>query len=93
MQDRIKLILGLSQITYIEKVLEKFKMANAGAVETPIDKACKLSIMQCPQTGNETKRMAFIPYASAIGSLMYAMLCTCPNIFYVVGLVSRFQSN
>ena len=32
-------------------------------------------------------------YASAVGSLMYAMLCTRPDIYYVVGVVSRFQSN
>ena len=33
------------------------------------------------------------PYASAVGSLMYAILCTRPDIYYVVGMVSRFQSN
>ena len=37
--------------------------------------------------------MSNIPYASAIGSLMYAMLCTRPNICYSVGIVSRYQSN
>ena len=37
--------------------------------------------------------MRRIPYASAVGSLMYAMLCTRPDICYVVGVVSRFQSN
>ncbi|XXG84444.1 hypothetical protein AAC387_Pa10g1957 [Persea americana] len=93
-RNRIKRILGLSQTTYIEKILEKFRMANASPVETPIDKGCKLSVMQCPQTDADTKRMASIPYASAVGSLMYAMLsCTCPDICYAVGLVSRFQSN
>ena len=37
--------------------------------------------------------MRYIPYASAVGSLMYAMLCTRPDICYAVGVVSRFQSN
>ena len=37
--------------------------------------------------------MRWIPYASAIGNLMYAMLCTRPNICYAVGIVSRYQSN
>ena len=45
MRNRTKCILGLSQITYIEKILKKFRMANASPVETPIDKGCKLSIM------------------------------------------------
>ena len=37
--------------------------------------------------------MARVPYASAVGSLMYAMLCTQPNICLTVGMVSRYQSN
>ncbi|XP_065626769.1 secreted RxLR effector protein 161-like [Quercus suber] len=37
--------------------------------------------------------MRQVPYASAVGSLMYAMLCTRPDIYYLVGMVSRYQSN
>ncbi|XP_057468143.1 secreted RxLR effector protein 161-like [Actinidia eriantha] len=37
--------------------------------------------------------MRLVPYASAVGSLMYAMLCTRPDICYVVGMISRYQSN
>ena len=37
--------------------------------------------------------MRRVPYASAVGSLMYAMLCTRPDICYAVGIVSHFQSN
>ena len=37
--------------------------------------------------------MRRVPYASAVGSLMYAMLCTRPDICYAVGIVSRYQSN
>ena len=37
--------------------------------------------------------MKNVPYTGAVGSLMYAMLCTNPDICYVVGLVSRYQSN
>ena len=36
--------------------------------------------------------MRGISYASAVGSLMYAMLCTRPDIYFVVGMVSRYQS-
>ena len=34
-----------------------------------------------------------IPYVSAVGSLMYVMVCTRPDIAYAVGMVSRFLSN
>ena len=37
--------------------------------------------------------MRRVPCASAVGSLMYAMLCTRPDICYTVGIVSRYQSN
>ena len=37
--------------------------------------------------------MGQIPHASKVGSLMYAMLCTRPDICYSVGMVSRYQSN
>jgi hypothetical protein len=37
--------------------------------------------------------MSRVPYASVVGSLMYAMICTHPDICYTVRLVSQYQSN
>jgi hypothetical protein len=37
--------------------------------------------------------MRAISYPSAIGSIMYAMLCTCPNVSYALSATSRYQSN
>ena len=37
--------------------------------------------------------MKNIPYASAVGSLMYAQVCTRPDIAFVVGMLGRYQSN
>ena len=37
--------------------------------------------------------MKAVPYASALGSLMYAILCTRPDIYYVVGMINIYQSN
>ena len=52
-----------------------------------------LSSNQRPKTLAVIERMREIPYASAVGSLMYAMLCTRPDICFVVGMVSRYQSD
>ncbi|XP_042482959.1 secreted RxLR effector protein 161-like [Macadamia integrifolia] len=52
-----------------------------------------LSKSQNPSTPEDIKEMKRIPYASAVGSLMYAMLCTRPDICYAVVMVSRYQSN
>ena len=37
--------------------------------------------------------MKVIPYASAIGSIMYAMLCTRPDVCLAISLAGRYQSN
>ena len=47
----------------------------------------------CLDTPKDIQRMSKIPYASAIGSLIYVMLCTRPNIAHVVSVISRYQSN
>ena len=44
-------------------------------------------------TAEEKEYMKTGPYVSAVGSLMYVMLCTRPNICFSVGIVSRYQSN
>ncbi|KAL2254166.1 UNVERIFIED_CONTAM: Retrovirus-related Pol polyprotein from transposon TNT 1-94 [Sesamum indicum] len=85
--------LWLSQSDYIEKVLCRFKMENAKLVGTPLGNQFKLSNSDSPQTDSERAKMRVTPYASAIGSLMYAMICTRPDIAHAVGVVSRFMSN
>ena len=42
-------------------------------------------------TQDERDRMNMVPYASAIGSIMYAMICTCPDISYALSVTSRYQ--
>eukprot|EP00253_Pinus_taeda_P024467 PITA_24467 len=55
-------------------------------------KGVRLSAEQCPKTQEEEEDMSRVPYASAVGSLMYAMVCTRPNIAHAVGVLSRFNS-
>ena len=50
-----------------------------------------LSKSLCPQTQDERARMNMIPYGSAIGSIMYAMLCTRPDVSYSLSVMSRYQ--
>jgi len=92
-QNRSKKLLGLSQEAYINKILERFRIHYSKPVDTPVKKGLTLSLDQCPKTGKEKERMSNIPYASAVGGLMYAMLCTWLDICFAVGLVSCYQSN
>ena len=59
----------------------------------PVLQGEQLSMAQCPTTAEDRGKMSVIPYASAIGSIMYAMLCTRPDVNLAVSLVGRYQSN
>ena len=83
----------LSQDKYINKVLSRFNMQNAKVVSTPLGVHFRLSKEQSPKTEEERAYMAKVPYASAIGSLMYVMICTRPDIAQAVGAVSRYMNN
>ena len=92
-RDRSKRLLGLSQHLYIDTVLKRFSMENSKRGNVPTQSGIVLSKKDAPHTDEEKERMNRIPYASAIGSIMYAMLCTRPDVAYALGCVSRFQSN
>jgi len=90
-RDRKQRILKLSQNAYIEKVLERFRMKNCSASVAPIIKGDKFSNDQCPRNALEQEQMKNIPYASAIGSLLYAQVCTRPDIAMAVGMLGRYH--
>ncbi|CAH9124278.1 unnamed protein product [Cuscuta epithymum] len=92
-RDKMEGTLKLSQQKYIQKVLEKFRMTDAKPRSTPLGSQLKLSKQQSPKTDKDKDEMAKVPYASAVGSLMYAMVSTKPDIAHAVGVVSRFMSN
>ena len=52
-----------------------------------------LSKKMYPKTLEERKRMNEISYALAMGLIMYAMLCTRPDIAYALGIAIRFQAD
>ena len=52
-----------------------------------------MSQTQCPTTLEDREKIKVIPYASAIGSIMYAMLCTRPDVCLAISLSGRYQSN
>ena len=70
-----------------------FSMENSKRGLESFRHGIHLSKKMCPSTLEEIECMSKIPYASAIGSLMYAMLCTRPDIAHAVSVASRYQSN
>ena len=92
-RDRSKRLVGLSQSTYLDKVLKKFRMENSKKGFLPMLQGKVLSKTQSPVTAEDREIMNNVPYASAIGSIMYAMLCTRPDVCHAVSLTSRYQSD
>ncbi|KAL4573531.1 hypothetical protein LXL04_020341 [Taraxacum kok-saghyz] len=92
-RDKETGILKLLQAKYIKKVLEKLSMVDAKPRSTPLGSQLKLSKVQSPKTEKDSDQMAKVPYSSAVGNLMYAMVCTRPDISQAVGVISQFMSN
>ncbi|PNX79295.1 GDSL esterase/lipase, partial [Trifolium pratense] len=57
-------------------------MLDAKTVTTPLGYHTKLSVMQCPQSEEEKRRMEGIPYASCVGSILHDMVCSRSNLAY-----------
>ena len=92
-RDRSKKLLGLSQFTYIDIMLKWFNMDNFKKNYLPIDHEIFLSKRDCLITPQERERMNRIPYASAVGSIMYVMTCMRSDVAYSIGVVSKYQSD
>ena len=92
-RDRSQRILGLSQETYINKVFERFCMKDCSPGIAPIVKCDRFSLNQCPSNDLEKKEMKNISYAFVVRSLMYAQVCTRPDISYAIGMLGKYQSN
>src|ERR1044072_1031968 len=83
----------LSQKNYIQKVLRRFNMQDCKPISTPLLVNYKLSSSMNPSNEAEMMEMSRVPYASAVGSLMYAMICTRSDIAQAIGTVSRFMED
>jgi hypothetical protein len=88
LRDRKNRMIGLSQAAYIDKVVARFSMADSKKGLLPFRHGVTLTKEQCPQTPQQVEQMKDVPYASAVGSLMYVMLCTRPDCW---GLCPKSQ--
>jgi ATP-binding cassette subfamily B (MDR/TAP) protein 1 len=92
-RDRPGCLIGLSQSTYLDKVLKRFRTDKAKKGSSPMLSGKIFSKAQCPTSAKDRETMSKVPYASAIGSIMYAMLCTRLVVSNALSLTSRYQSD
>ncbi|GJR05319.1 retrotransposon protein, putative, ty1-copia subclass [Tanacetum coccineum] len=92
-RDRSKRLIRLSQNAYMDKILKRYKMDNSKRGTIPMQERLDLNKSQGAQMPKEVNRMKNVPYASAVGSIMYAVRCTRPDVAFAQNLTSRFQQN
>nr|GFB94819.1 retrotransposon protein, putative, Ty1-copia subclass [Tanacetum cinerariifolium] len=90
---RSRRLIRLSQSAYIDKILKKYNMHNSKKGYFPMEVKHDLSNELCASTPEEVAYMTKVPYASAVGSIMYAVRCTRPDVTFAQNLVSRYQQN
>ena len=92
-RDRPSDNLRLSQQTYIERIMKMFNMQSCSSSKAPIVKGGRFSKGQCPHNDIERDQKKSIPYSSVMGSLMYAQVCTRPDIVFVISVLGKYLSD
>ncbi|GKA25074.1 retrotransposon protein, putative, ty1-copia subclass [Tanacetum coccineum] len=81
-KDRSKRLIKLGQNAYMYKILKRYKMDNSKRGHIPMQERLDLNKTQGASTPKEVKRMQNVPYASAVGSIMYPVRCTRPDVVF-----------
>src|SRR3954468_18675407 len=92
-RDRQRRLIALSQSTYLDEVLKRFRMDKAKKGSLPMLSGKIWSKAQCPAMVNDRETISKVPYASAIGSIMYDMMCTRLDVSNALSLTSIYQSD
>nr|GEX02889.1 hypothetical protein [Tanacetum cinerariifolium] len=92
-RDRSRQLIGLCQSAYVEKILKRYHIKNSKRRSIYMQDKLSLSKSQGASTHDELNRMQNVPYALIVGSIMYAMRCTCPDVAFAQNITSRFQQN
>jgi len=91
-RDRRSSKVSLTQKGYWQKVLQRFNIdGDMKSVNTPLAPHFKLKTTMSSTTIEEHEYMTRVSYASTVGSMMYAMVCTKSDLLQVVSVISRYM--
>lgn len=89
---RDRRLLMLDQEQYVGQILADFGMSHCNSVKTPCP-SFRLTTAMCPQSDEEKKYAASLPFCAIVGKCMYLSNCTRPDISFAVRELARFMSN
>ncbi|GJY00403.1 hypothetical protein Tco_0357421, partial [Tanacetum coccineum] len=92
-RDKSKRLIGLSQSAYMDKILKRFRIDNSKRGNIHMQEKFDLNKTQGASTPEEVKCMQNFHYASAVGSIIYAVRCTRPDVAFAQNITSYFQQN
>lgn len=92
-RDRSNRTITLDQRHYIQETLEKYGMGESNLRATPAKPGIHLSISQRPDSEEERQYMRKVPYREAVGSLLYLMSMTRPDIAFAVNRVAQHSED
>ncbi|KAL2243462.1 UNVERIFIED_CONTAM: Retrovirus-related Pol polyprotein from transposon TNT 1-94 [Sesamum indicum] len=92
-RDRNESKILLNQRTYILSILKKISMENSKPVSVPLVVHFQLCRDQSPKNDFEKEKMSKVPYSNVIGSIMFLMVCSQPDIIYAISCLNRYMSN
>jgi hypothetical protein len=85
--------ISLSQADYIEDILWKFRQNSSRTKVAPLDVRMKYTKEMAPQTEEERRYMAKVPFRKALGCLNYLVQCTRPDIASAVHTLAKFAED
>ena len=99
LRDRSRRTISIHQEHFASQILERFGMSECHAVATPLDPSIKLC--RAPSEGEITEKSADAAdkpadttlFRSIVGSLMYLMVSTRPDIASAIGIISQFAAD
>lgn len=91
--DKNDKLIKIHQASYVQKLVEKFKMEHAKDISIPADPNVKLSRQMNPSSDAERMSMSRVPYRELIGSLQFLANVTRPDIAFSVNMLSRYLSD
>jgi len=91
-RERVKGRVSLTQKAYLQKVLQKFLIGDeTKSVSSLLAPHFKRSVRMSPKTIDEHEYMFHVSYASAVGSLLYSMVCMRQDLSQAISMISRYM--